>query len=520
MTKQVLLLTDANTSPGFELIESLRSAGIAVANKCLNESGLEFGHSQHSALLYEIGSEASMEALRSVVERADLAWPGVPIVACRCYSTKSGARIAGAPDNETLKRLGFRAIADSPTQLPALLRQLEDAPGTGELKPFPDFHNTPSSTAFSLPAAVRGQRLQGAFALAASLHLAKNQTEAGQIALAGVVRLVPADRWSIFLVTQTNSSDSITLQPLVSRRLSSSAPLTFDDDWQHEWFESAEAPDEPHSKVTHEAATRIETLIRSEGRNHVVASPLVSADIVSGVLEGFRDHAGARSFSRSEIELLVALAIPIGSALTNSLRISDAERLSHTDDLTKLHNARYLRQFLVNEVKRARRYHSNVAALFLDLDDFKRVNDMHGHLVGSHALMEIASVILPSVRDTDCVVRYGGDEFVVILPETGIDEALQVAERIRRKLGRHRFTGGRGLKLSLTASFGLAVFPQHALSPQQLVTCADTAMYEAKAAGKNCVRISTNTSAPDEGANSSLLLPRPFLKFPDEKLIS
>ena len=94
MTKQVLLLTDANTSPGFELIESLRSAGIAVANKGLNESGLEFGHSQHSALLYEIGSEASMEALRSVVERADLAWPGVPIVACRCYSTKSGARIA------------------------------------------------------------------------------------------------------------------------------------------------------------------------------------------------------------------------------------------------------------------------------------------------------------------------------------------------------------------------------------------------------------------------------------------
>jgi diguanylate cyclase (GGDEF)-like protein len=239
-------------------------------------------------------------------------------------------------------------------------------------------------------------------------------------------------------------------------------------------------------------------------------------------LEGRRVRSGARSFSRSETALLTALTIPIASALSHSVRIAEAERLSLTDDLTRLRNARYLRQFLVNEIKRARRYRSNVAAVFLDLDDFKRINDLHGHLVGSHALMEVAAVVLPSVRDTDCVVRYGGDEFVLILPETGIDEAVQVAERIRAKIEAHRFSGGRRLKFTLTASFGIAVFPLHALSPQQLIACADRAMYQAKAAHKNCVRVTADSETlnKDDGPGTSSVGPPQFQRIPDEKLIS
>jgi diguanylate cyclase (GGDEF)-like protein len=102
--------------------------------------------------------------------------------------------------------------------------------------------------------------------------------------------------------------------------------------------------------------------------------------------------------------------------------------------------------------------------------------------------MEMATVILSSVRDTDAVARYGGDEFVIVLPDTGTELAGIVAERIREKIEGYHFNGGRGLHLSLTASFGVAAFPLHASSPQQLIACADTAMYEAKAANKNCVR--------------------------------
>ena len=240
------------------------------------------------------------------------------------------------------------------------------------------------------------------------------------------------------------------------------------------------------------------TVKKKERRQQVLAVPLICGERILGVLEGVRQ----RSFKRSEIAILDALSLPVASALANAVRIGEAERLSQTDDLTKLHNARYLRQFLLNEIRRARRYGSSVAALFLDLDDFKRVNDAHGHLVGSHVLMEMAAVILSSIRDTDAVARYGGDEFVIVLPDTQIELAGAVAGRIREKIALHDFSGGRNLKLALTASFGVAVFPEHASSPQQLIACADTAMYEAKAANKNCIRfaasLTSGAKAPDE----------------------
>jgi diguanylate cyclase (GGDEF)-like protein len=526
MKKQVILLTDSETAPAVELLEGLSAAGISVLAHDLTETqALAEPYPEHSpplAVLYEISPRTAPQDLSLVVRRAKELWPGTAIVGCRRELSRSSGGRHDRVDNPALKRLGFRAIADSPPQLPALLRQVEDVVGTGELKLPAGFKPIPDSHAFSLPRSIRNQHLRGAFALLASLHLASDQKEAGLAALAGIARLVPADRWSIFLVTQTSNPDAVKLEPLAGRRFVDAGALLFDQDWQHELLAEVEPPAEPESKAACEATTRIETIRKIENGRRVIALPLVSGERVVGVLEGMRTRSGARSFSRSESELLNTLAIPIAAALSNSVRIAEAERLSLTDDLTRLRNARYLRQFLVNEIKRARRYRSNVAALFLDLDDFKRINDLHGHLAGSHALMEVAAVVLPSVRDTDCVVRYGGDEFVLILTETGIDEAIQVAERIRTKIETHRFTGGRRLKFSLTASFGVAVFPVHASSPQQLIACADRAMYQAKAANKNCVRVTTASlgSGKDDRTDSPLVEPPQFQRIPGEKLIS
>jgi diguanylate cyclase (GGDEF)-like protein len=261
-----------------------------------------------------------------------------------------------------------------------------------------------------------------------------------------------------------------------------------DADWRRALLGDALSLAGSESRAARAAALSAETARRKEGERRVVAVPLVSGERMLGVLEAVREGERARPFSNGDASLLSALALPLSAALSNSARVAEAERLSQTDDLTKLHNARYLRQYLVTELKRARRYGSPVTAFFLDLDDFKQVNDRHGHLVGSHVLMEMAAVVLSSVRDTDVVARYGGDEFVVVLPETGLDQGLYVAERVRERIAGHEFTGGRSLRLSLTASFGVASFPAHAHSPQQLIARADTAMYEAKAARKNCVR--------------------------------
>jgi len=300
---------------------------------------------------------------------------------------------------------------------------------------------------------------------------------------------VRADRWTIYLTSETSGGAPSSLEPLATRGLTPSERVLPEDDWRRALLRDTIALTGTESKSAREAASKGETIRKKEGGRRIAAIPLISGERIVGVLEAVREGDGAKSFAKSETSLLDALAVPVASALANSLRIAEAERLSQTDDLTKLHNARYLRHYLLGEVKRARRYGSSVAALFLDLDDFKGINDLHGHLVGSHVLMEMATIILSSVRDTDVVARYGGDEFVVVLPETGIEQATLVAERVREKIARHAFTGGRRLELHLTASFGVAAFPDHAQSPQQLVACADTAMYEAKAAHKNCVRL-------------------------------
>jgi diguanylate cyclase (GGDEF)-like protein len=498
----VILLKVEHEQPGRALLEALREAGVCATERAgVGSSRLGEGVGEGAgkgvaevsplALICEIAEDADIAEVHAAITQAAAAWPEASIVACRRFAADEPQPELYRLDTHALLRLGFHAVADNPAQLPALLRDLEEA---GESLPESATHSevldstlTPAS--MLLPENLSVERLRGAFEAVASLHFVSDQKSAAQTALAGLVPLVSADRWTIYLVELERGQQEARFEPLAVRGLTESERALPEGDWRRALHsDSLMLLTGTESRAAQNAFATNETLRQTEDERHVLAVPLVNGERVAGILEAVREGRAAQSFAESEAALLSALALPLSAALANSVRIAEAEKLSQTDDLTKLHNARYLRQYLIAEVKRARRYGSTVGTLFFDLDDFKEINDRYGHLVGSHVLMEMATVILTGVRDTDVVARYGGDEFVVILPETNLDLAARVAERMREKIAEHVFNGGRNLRLRMTASFGVAVFPQHSQSPQQLIADADSAMYEAKAAHKNCVR--------------------------------
>jgi len=204
------------------------------------------------------------------------------------------------------------------------------------------------------------------------------------------------------------------------------------------------------------------------------------AVMVAGELDG----AGA--------EAAAFLCRNLGLSLRNLGRLKQVEHLAYLDDLTHLYNTRYLDMVLEREVQGGRAF----TVLFMDLDRFKLVNDEHGHLAGSRLLVEVARVLRSCVRDDDILIRYGGDEYVVLL--VGIDSggALKVAERIRRAIEDHRFLSREGSRVRITCSIGLASFPEHAPSKAEILDLADRAMYRGKRSSRNVVYMASRDLPP------------------------
>jgi diguanylate cyclase (GGDEF)-like protein len=219
----------------------------------------------------------------------------------------------------------------------------------------------------------------------------------------------------------------------------------------------------------------------------VIGFPLACRGHVVGALIGVDRGPSVRApeLSGPLARGLRAFFEPGAAALDAALRLRRAEGLSVTDDLTNLYNSRFLNQVLRREAKRSARGGRPLSLLFLDLDDFKNVNDRHGHLAGSRALVEAAEVIRGSARETDVVARFGGDEFALVLPDTGGRGAFAVGERIRDRVAAHRFLAADGLDVRLTVSVGVATLPDAALGAEELVRAADAAMYRIKDRGKN-----------------------------------
>jgi diguanylate cyclase (GGDEF)-like protein len=224
-----------------------------------------------------------------------------------------------------------------------------------------------------------------------------------------------------------------------------------------------------------------------------LALPLVSRGRAIGAVVGLdrMPSGGSPELSVPVVDALRILLAPAAVALEMATRLRRVEALSVTDDLTNLYNSRFLNQALHREAKRALRSGRPLSLLFLDLDGFKSVNDAHGHLLGSRALVETAEVIRSCSRESDIVARFGGDEFAVVLPDTGVQGARSVAERVRERLADFRFLVAEGLDVRLTVSIGYATLPDAASSSDELIEAADAAMYRVKDRGKNGIEAAT-----------------------------
>lgn len=167
--------------------------------------------------------------------------------------------------------------------------------------------------------------------------------------------------------------------------------------------------------------------------------------------------------------------------------IIDLRGLTYTDDVTGLYNQRYLEAVLERELALSKRNGTSFSVLFLDLDHFKKINDTYGHLVGSRILCEAGDEIKETLRESDLTFRFGGDEFVCVLSHTNLVEAMIVAERVRLRLEQKQFLAVEGLDIRITASIGVASYPEHALTRDEILGAADEALYGSKDGPRNRV---------------------------------
>jgi diguanylate cyclase (GGDEF)-like protein len=214
----------------------------------------------------------------------------------------------------------------------------------------------------------------------------------------------------------------------------------------------------------------------------LICVPLIARDQIKGALNIYREGDGV-AFSETEFEIAKRFGDAAALALDNAEIRARLEHQARTDSLTGLFNHSVFYERLRHSLQESSRTHMPLAVLMLDIDDFKQVNDVHGHAVGDELLRFLAEALRAIVRPEDVICRLGGEEFAVLMDGCGGEDAVRVAERVQRRLAEVDFPGiGR-----MTVSVGLSLGPEHAMNPRELAACAEAAMMTAKAQGKNQV---------------------------------
>ncbi len=210
--------------------------------------------------------------------------------------------------------------------------------------------------------------------------------------------------------------------------------------------------------------------------------PLVSFGQTLGVL--MLESEELASFHQDDVESLEAVADICATAIQNAHYVERVKQLAYLDGLTGIFNRRYFEMRVVEEIDRARRFNSGMAVLMIDIDQFKRLNDEFGHLLGDEVLRQVSSMFHQQLRKIDVVCRYGGEEFAILLSQTNQQHSLAVAEKLRRLVESWQFPG---VPQSVTISAGVATFPDHGTTRDELVKSADAGLYAAKQGGRNRV---------------------------------
>jgi diguanylate cyclase (GGDEF)-like protein len=218
----------------------------------------------------------------------------------------------------------------------------------------------------------------------------------------------------------------------------------------------------------------------------IVAVPVRYRDHCLGVIE-LVNCVSTEGFHERDLALLEALADFAAIALENARHVKRIHELTITDDCTSLYNARHMDFILETEVYRSQRYGYEFSLVFIDLDHFKSVNDTHGHLVGSNLLAEVGAMIKIACRRIDFAFRYGGDEFVIVLPQSNKESAFIVARRLHRMISETAWLASEGLNIHITASVGVASYPSDAQTKVELLHLADEAMYLVKNTTRDAV---------------------------------